>query len=83
MEYVDIKIKLPSTLTIKIPSLSDIPLDGVMKVVMENGIKRIKETITERAIDAFIKQNEKVIGKVVKRLVAEKEREIRKILELK
>lgn len=83
MEYVDIKIQLPSTITVKIPAFSDIPMEGVFEVIMKDGVKRIKETITERAIEAFIRQNEKAIGRVVKRLVAEKEKEIRRILELK
>lgn len=83
MEYVDIKVKLPSTITIKIPSFSDIPLHGVAKAMMDTGIKRMKETITDRAVQEFLKQNERIIGKAVKRLVAEKEKEIKKILQLK
>lgn len=83
MKNTKIKINLPKQLTINIPSLGEIPLENVMEIIAKDGKDYIYRMIEQRVIEAFAKKHEKRIGKAVRDLMAEKEDEILKILNLK
>jgi len=82
MKEVKIKIHLPEELTVHIPTLSEIDLDSVLEIIAKDGKELIYRTIRDGVLDAFRGKHEKLIGSVVKRLMDEKEDEIKKILEI-
>jgi hypothetical protein len=82
MKEVKIKIRLPKELTVHIPTLSEVDLDSVLEIIAIDGKKLINQTITDRVLTAFLEKHDKLIGKVVGRLMEEKEEEIKKILEI-
>lgn len=80
METLDIKIELPSTVTVHIPSFSNISMESVMKTLATNGVQLIKDTIERRVLEEFVKRHEKYIQDEVTRLLDEKSDEITKLL---
>ena len=82
MNELKIKIKLPSMVTVHMPSFGDVDLVAVMEVLAKDGRQLILRVIKDRVLEEFQKKHEKLIGKAVKTLMAEKEEEIKKILEI-
>ena len=83
METLKVKIKMPSELTLHIPTLSDPDLESIMRIISTRGVQSIQETISDMVIEEFAKKHEKLIGSAVRKLLDEKEEDIKKLIGLK
>ena len=80
MEEIKIHLKLPSEVTVNIPSFSDMKFEDVANVISKEGVALVKSIIKERILAAFVEKHEPYLQAEVERLLAEKEGEIEKLL---
>jgi len=80
MKEVKLEIKLPETVTVHIPSFSNISMEDVINVLAKDGVNLIKETVKRRVLEEFVKRHESYIQEQVSILLDEKSEEITKLL---
>ena len=82
MNELKLKIQIPNEVTVHIPSFSDIDLEVVLRAIYKDGKALIERVVKDRVLMAFQEKHEKLIGKAVEELMAEKEDEIKKVIGL-
>lgn len=76
MNEYELKIKLPSTITVHIPTFAEMDIEQTMEVIYRSGTRFIKETVADLITQEFIKTNKSKIEKIVKDLTKTKQKEI-------